>query len=180
LLGQNVPHAILRAAVFAAEKHRDQRRKDAEASPYINHPLTVARLLAEEGGITDPDVLCAALLHDTIEDTATTAHELREVFGDRVTSIVLELTDDKSLPKAERKRLQVEHAASLSTEAKLVKLADKIANVRDIIHSPPADWPASRKTEYFAWAASVVKGLHGVSPTLECEFERLLNTTNFL
>src|SRR5450432_729604 len=102
---------VLRALAFAAEKHRDQRRKDAEASPYINHPIALANLIANEGGVADPDVLCAALLHDTIEDTETTADELRGAFGDVVTGIVLEVTDDKSLPKAERKRLQIEHAA---------------------------------------------------------------------
>jgi guanosine-3',5'-bis(diphosphate) 3'-pyrophosphohydrolase len=167
---------LLRAASFAADKHRSQRRKDADASPYINHPLLVARLLAEEGGVTDPEVLCAALLHDTIEDTATTADELREVFGERITSIVLEVTDDKTLPKAERKRLQVEHAVSLSHEAKLIKLADKIANVRDITHSPPADWSASRKAEYIAWATSVVNALRGINAGLEATFQRLLAT----
>ena len=166
---------VLKAASFAADRHRDQRRKDAEASPYINHPLTVARLLSEEGGVTDADVLCAALLHDTIEDTATTADELREVFGVRITSIVLEVTDDKSLPKAERKRLQIEHAAMLSHEAKLVKLADKIANVRDILHSPPADWSERRKAEYFAWASNVVCGLLGVNARLEARFRSLMD-----
>ena len=120
---------VLRAAAFAAEKHKNQRRKDAEASPYINHPIALANVLATEGGVVDPDVLCAALLHDTIEDTETTAEELRRAFGESVTAIVLEVTDDKSLPKAERKRLQIEHAKHASPQAKLVKLADKICNM---------------------------------------------------
>src|SRR5881628_2714203 len=114
---------LLKALAFAAHKHRDQRRKDAQASPYINHPIALADVLVNEGGVTDVDVLCAALLHDTVEDTATTHEELANAFGSRIARIVAEVTDDKSLPKAERKRLQVEHAASLSREAKLVKLA---------------------------------------------------------
>jgi GTP diphosphokinase / guanosine-3',5'-bis(diphosphate) 3'-diphosphatase len=170
--------AILCAASFAADKHRNQRRKDADASPYINHPLAVARLLAQEGGVSDADVLCAALLHDTIEDTATTADELREVFGEHITSIVLEVSDDKSLPKAERKRRQIEHAASLSREAKLVKLADKIANVHDILCSPPAGWPESRKSEYFAWSMSVVDRLRGSSAALEALFDKWVAEAN--
>ncbi len=165
---------VLRAAAFAADKHRDQRRKDAAASPYINHPITVARLLSEQGGVTDVGVLCAALLHDTIEDTNTTEQELREVFGDRVASIVLEVTDDKSLPKAQRKQLQIEHASRISAEAKLVKLADKIANVSDILHSPPADWSPDRKAEYFQWAGLVIAGLRGVNSPLESMFDALI------
>jgi guanosine-3',5'-bis(diphosphate) 3'-pyrophosphohydrolase len=165
--------AILKAASFAAEKHRDQRRKDAEASPYINHPIALANLIANEGGVADPDVLCAALLHDTIEDTETTADELRGAFGDVVTGIVLEVTDDKSLPKAERKRLQIEHAARASPQAKLVKLADKICNLRDILSSPPADWHVERKQEYFDWAAKVVAGVRDVHPGLASVFDQL-------
>lgn len=167
--------AILKAASFAAEKHRDQRRKDAESSPYINHPITLANVLANEGNVTDPDVLCAALLHDTIEDTETTAGELRGIFGDTVTGIVLEVTDDKSLPKAERKRLQIEHAAHASPQAKLVKLADKICNLRDILASPPADWSIERKQEYFDWSTEVVAGVRDVHPGLAKVFDQLLN-----
>lgn len=164
---------ILKAVQFAAEKHRDQRRKDADASPYINHPIALANVLANEGGVTDADVLCAALLHDTIEDTETTAEELRIQFGDTITSIVLEVTDDKSLPKAERKRLQVEHAPHASPRAKLVKLADKICNLRDILASPPADWPLSRKQEYFDWAARVVAGARDAHAGLAEVFDQL-------
>ena len=114
---------LFSALAFAAHKHRDQRRKDAEASPYINHPIALARVLTVEGGVTDPTTLVAAILHDTIEDTETTAEELRELFGAVVTAVVLEVTDDKSLPKAERKRLQIDQAPQLSNRGKLVKLA---------------------------------------------------------
>lgn len=162
---------VIRAAAFAAHKHRDQRRKDAEASPYINHPIALANLLANEAGIDDVTVLCAALLHDTIEDTATTAAELTAEFGDRITGVVLEVTDDKALPKAERKQLQIEHAAHLSREAKLVKLADKTCNLRDIIASPPAGWSAQRKADYFTWAAAVVQGIRGTHAGLEALFD---------
>ncbi|SFN44802.1 guanosine-3',5'-bis(diphosphate) 3'-pyrophosphohydrolase [Formivibrio citricus] len=164
---------ILRAAAFAAEKHRDQRRKDADASPYINHPLQLANVLANDGGISDPVVLCAALLHDTVEDTKTTEEELRAAFGAKIASVVMEVTDDKSLPKPMRKQLQIEHAPHISHEAKLVKLADKICNLRDIINSPPANWPQSRKQDYFDWAAKVVDGVRGHNAALEAIFDQL-------
>lgn len=166
------PGLFIRALAFAAHKHRDQRRKDAGASPYINHPIALADVLANEGGVTDPVVLCAAVLHDTIEDTETTAEELTTLFGAAVTAVVLEVTDDKTLDKGLRKRLQIEHAPYLSAEAKLVKLADKICNLRDLIHAPPADWPAERIVAYFDWAARVVDGLRGVHPRLESVFDR--------
>jgi guanosine-3',5'-bis(diphosphate) 3'-pyrophosphohydrolase len=154
---------LLKALAFAAHKHRDQRRKDAEASPYINHPIALADVLVNEGGVTDVEVLCAALLHDTLEDTATTHEELVEGFGPRVARIVAEVTDDKALPKNERKRLQIEHAAALSPEAKLVKLADKICNLRDVAERPPASWDLARRREYFDWAKRVVDGLRGAN-----------------
>jgi guanosine-3',5'-bis(diphosphate) 3'-pyrophosphohydrolase len=161
---------FIKAVAFAAEKHRNQRRKDAEASPYINHPIALANVLVNEGDIDDPIVLCAVVLHDTIEDTETTENELRALFGDQVTSIVREVTDDKSLDKDVRKKLQIEHAPYLSREAKLVKLVDKICNLRDILAAPPADWSAERKRDYFDWAAQVVAGLHGVNDRLEVVF----------
>jgi len=158
---------LLKAVAFAAEKHRHQRRKDADASPYINHPIALANVLANEGGVTDIVVLCAAVLHDTIEDTDTTPEELRLTFGPEITAIVQEVTDDKSLEKHVRKQLQIEHAPHLSKEAKLVKLADKICNLRDIKISPPADWTADRKREYATWAGKVVDGLLQTNPDLE-------------
>ena len=124
--------SILAAVHFAADKHRDQRRKDAEASPYINHPIEVAELLERVGGITDIVTLQGALLHDTIEDTNTTPEELEKAFGKEVRSVVEEVTDDKRLPKEDRKRLQIEHAPHVSLRAKQIKLADKIANVRSV------------------------------------------------
>ena len=164
---------FVKAVAFDADKHRNQRRKDADASPYINHPIALANVLANEGGVDDATVLCAAVLHDTIEDTETTADEIRALFGPQVAAVVLEVTDDKSLGKQVRKQRQVEHAPHISTEAKLVKLADKISNLRDILASPPADWSAERKQTYFEWAARVVAGLRGVHPGLESVFDGL-------
>lgn len=162
---------ILKAAQFAADKHRRQRRKDAEASPYINHPIALANVLANEGGVTDPVVLCAALLHDTIEDTETTEQELRAIFGDEIAGVVLEVTDDKTLDKAERKQLQIEHARHASPRAKMVKLADKICNLRDIAATPPADWTEQRKADYYDWARKVIDGVRGTHPGLEAIFD---------
>ncbi|MDH0899002.1 HD domain-containing protein [Comamonas aquatica] len=165
--------AFVKAVSFAADKHRNQRRKDAEASPYINHPIALANVLANEGGVDDVAVLCAAVLHDTIEDTEKTPEELQAIFGPKVASVVMEVTDDKSLEKSVRKQRQVEHAPHMSREAKLVKLADKISNLRDILASPPADWSAERKQAYFEWAARLVAGLRGVHPGLESVFDGL-------
>ena len=171
--------AFVKAVAFAADKHRNQRRKDAEASPYINHPIALANVLANEGGVDDETVLVAAILHDTIEDTDTTADELRRLFGKRITDIVLEVTDDKVLEKAERKRLQVVHAPHLSRRARILKIADKTANLNSILQSPPEDWSAARKTEYFAWAAEVVAGCRGVNPWIEALFDDRLSHGQF-
>ena len=162
---------LLQALAFAADKHRTQRRKDASASPYINHPIALSNILLNEGGVEDERVLVAALLHDTLEDTETTAQELVRLFGKEIAELVLEVTDDKALPKAERKRLQIEHAPHISRQAKLVKLADKICNLRDITTCAPADWSMARKQEYFEWAKAVVDGLRGVHPGLEYLFD---------
>jgi GTP diphosphokinase / guanosine-3',5'-bis(diphosphate) 3'-diphosphatase len=167
---QQIPF-VLKAVEFAATKHRDQRRKDEAASPYINHPIALANILANEGGVLHPVVIVAALLHDTIEDTETTLEELRAAFGPQVAGIVMEVTDDKSLAKAERKRLQIKHAAHISKAARLVKLADKIANLRDMSSSPPADWSLDRRREYFDWAKQVVDGMGDVSNQLGAAFQ---------
>jgi guanosine-3',5'-bis(diphosphate) 3'-pyrophosphohydrolase len=150
---------ILKAAKFAAEKHRKQLRKGAESTPYINHPLEVARMLAEDGKVEDASIIAAALLHDTIEDTETTEEELLHHFGQEITSMVLEVTDDKSLEKNERKRLQIEHASHKSPGAALIKLADKISNVRDVGGSPPSHWDIQRRVDYLDWASAVVGAL---------------------
>jgi guanosine-3',5'-bis(diphosphate) 3'-pyrophosphohydrolase len=164
---------VLRAAQFAALKHKDQRRKDAKATPYINHPISLAEVLHTDGGVRDPVVIAAALLHDTIEDTETTYDELRGQFGAEVADTVVELTDTKFVGKKARKRLQVARAKRASECAKQVKLADKICNLRDILASPPADWSLERRQEYFDWAKSVVDQVRGVNPKLERVFDRL-------
>lgn len=171
----NIPATILKALHFAADKHRDQRRKDVEASPYINHPIEVAELLVRVGRITDPVTLQGAILHDTIEDTKTTPEELEEAFGSEVRRVVEEVTDDKRLPKAERKRLQIEHAPHLSGRAKLIKLGDKISNIRAVTQTPPADWPLTRRLEYLDWSEQVVRGLQGCNQSLEDLYFKLLD-----
>lgn len=171
------PHplaALLGALHFAASRHRDQRRKGAEASPYINHPIEVAELLARVGGVTDLVTLQAAVLHDTLEDTETTALEIEARFGPEVRAVVEEVSDDKRLPKAERKRLQVQRAPRLSERARLVKIADKISNVRAIHHLPPGNWTLERRLEYLEWTARVVEGCRGCSAALERLYDQAL------
>ena len=166
--------SLLAALKFAAHKHSRQRRKDLEATPYINHPIAVAEVLSRIGGITDLPTLQAAILHDTIEDTETSAQELEDYFGEEVSLLVQELTDDKSLPKQERKRLQVEHAPNLSKNAKLIKIGDKICNVSEITATQPAEWPLQRKLEYLDWAERVVSGCRDCNLDLVQHFDAVL------
>ncbi len=159
------------ALEFAAGRHVDQRRKGAAQEPYINHLAEVALLVAQATGGRDSSLVIAALLHDILEDTPTTYEELAGQFGEEVAALVQEVTDDKSLPKEERKRLQVENAASKSNRAKIMKLADKISNLRSIAASPPAGWSVERRAEYVAWSEQVAEGLAGVNRNLENEFK---------
>ena len=170
-IGEDVFPMFVRALAFASRKHINQRRKDADASPYINHPIALVYNLVDEAGIHDMDVLCAALLHDTLEDTETTAAELALAFGGTITGIVIEVTDDKTLAKEERKRLQIEHALRLSPAARLVKVADKIANLRDVADNPPANWSVQRRQEYFDWAKEVVDAMSDLPPPLRKLFD---------
>ncbi len=168
------PAHLLSAIAFAADKHRRQRRKDADASPYINHPIAVATALAVEGDVSDEATLLCAVLHDTVEDTDTTFLELEQHFGQEVADLVRELTDDKSLEKAERKRLQIEHAKVASLRAKQVKIADKICNVRDVTVCPPAHWPLQRRLDYLTWSEKVVAGCRGVNLKLDRAFDQAI------
>ncbi len=163
---------VTKALSFAAYKHRHQRRKGVKAIPYINHPIALADLLVRTAKVNDPQIIATALLHDTVEDTCTTNSELRKEFGTVIARLVAELTDDKSLPSEVRKRRQVEHAPSLSPKARMVKLADKTCNLRDIIQDPPAKWPLKRKQEYFDWAKEVVDKIRGTDTRLEKAFDQ--------
>ncbi|MCQ3938140.1 MAG: phosphohydrolase [Chloroflexi bacterium] len=165
---------LLKAMRFSAEKHNDQRRRDSKASPYINHPIQVAETLWSLGGVRDEALLAAAILHDTIEDTDATPAEIKREFGEEILSLVLEVTDDKSLPKEVRKQLQIETAAKKSPRAKLLKLADKLCNIHDLIHSPPSNWSLKRKQEYLLWSEKVVKGLRGSNQALEVRYDQVL------
>ena len=166
---------ILKAAHFAARKHRYQRRKDKESLPYINHPIAVAMIIAGIGNIEDSEVLAAALLHDTIEDTTATADELIDNFGERICGLVKEVTDNKSLSKIERKQRQIDQAKNLSNGATIIKLGDKISNVMDITNTPPIDWNNYRRLEYFDWAEKVINNCPRVNKALEEYFiDRIL------
>jgi guanosine-3',5'-bis(diphosphate) 3'-pyrophosphohydrolase len=166
--------AILKAIHFAAGKHRIQRRKDVEKSPYINHLIEVAELLSRVGGVTDLVTLQAAILHDTVEDTKTSFEELEREFGAKVREVVESVTDDKKLPKEERKRLQIEHAPHIPERAKLVKISDKISNVLGVAQTPPADWSLERRQEYLDWTEKVVNGCRGCNPNLENHYDQVL------
>lgn len=161
---------LLRALEFAAHKHRDQRRKGRHAMPYINHPIQVARLLAD-AGVDDAALLCAAVLHDTVEDTETTEAELIAEFGEDIAGLVAEVTDDKALPKHERKQRQIEHAPELSARAALLKLSDKTNNVRDLSRDPPDGWAPERLEQYISWAEQVVAPLRGRNEKLDAAFD---------
>jgi len=166
---------LLNAVIFAAKKHQGQKRKGKNQDPYIFHPLNVAKVIMEIGHVYDQDIVLAAVLHDTLEDTTTTKKELIQNFGQKVTDIVDEVTDDKSLDKDQRKRLQVVHAPSLSNEARVVKLGDKLVNGRDILNSPPAGWTKSRMQEYIQWAFDVIAQIRGANAHLEAAFDTLVN-----
>ena len=170
----SLPSALLTALQFASNKHRKQRRKDADASPYINHPIAVANLLATTGEVSDIATLTAAVLHDTIEDTETTPEELEAQFGAEVRRLVAEVTDDKSLDKQTQRQRQVEHAPGLSPGAKTIKLADLSCNLADVIEHPPATWSMERRTEYLNWTARVIAGCRGVNNRLEQHYDQLL------
>ncbi len=164
---------ILAAAQFAAEKHAQQRRKGAAQEPYINHLIEVARLIADSSDQLDPELIMAAFLHDTVEDTGVTKEELARNFGSDIADLVAEVTDDKTLPKAARKALQVANAPKKSPRGQTLKLADKISNLRSVLHSPPADWNQERRRQYFDWAKQVVDGLPSPNPKLKAEFDRM-------
>ena len=165
---------ILKAVHFSAQKHSTQRRKDENASPYINHPISVALAIAQIGGVDDPEILAAALLHDTLEDTETTPEELEDEFGKKVCEYVLDVTDDKTLPKDERKRRQIEHAKELSPGAALIKLGDKISNVTDVTNNPPADWDVNRRKQYLDWAEKVIENCPKVNDRMENTFQGII------
>jgi guanosine-3',5'-bis(diphosphate) 3'-pyrophosphohydrolase len=170
-----VTHAlVLHAADFAARRHRHQKRKDEAGSPYINHPVRVAWLLSSVGAVDDEHVLAAALLHDTVEDTSATPADIRREFGPRVYSLVMEVSDDTTLAAPDRKRVQIESAPALSEGAVLIKLADKTANIQDIIDSPPQGWSLQRKVRYLDWAESVVDGCASVNDPLQSLFRKTL------
>ncbi len=165
---------ILKALAFAAHKHRDQRRKNCEASPYINHPIMLANILVNEGNVHDSTVICAALLHDTLEDTETTFSELTEQFGAAIAHIVLEVTLDMTQPMKVRKQEEIDHIVKASPQARLVKLADKICNLRDVSASPPVEWSLQRRKEYFDHAQKVIGKLRGTHLMLEGIFDTVL------
>ena len=165
---------ILKAAHFSAQKHSKHRRKDEDESPYINHPISVALAIAQIGGVDDPEILAAALLHDTLEDTKTEPEELEAEFGKKVCEYVLDVTDDKTLPKDERKSRQIEHAKKISKGAALIKLGDKISNVTDVLDNPPVGWDINRRKEYLDWAEKVIENCPKVNDKMENKFQEII------
>ena len=164
---------LLHASVFAAEKHKFQRRKGFLKIPYINHPLKVCKILIDVHE-EDKNILCAAILHDTLEDTETTETEIKELFGEKVLKIVMEVSDDMSLPSKIRKELQIKKAPSLSREAKLIKIADKASNIADLI-AYPIKWDKKRKIQYVEWSTKVFEKCRGQNAVLDALFEKTSN-----
>ncbi|MBZ0271629.1 HD domain-containing protein [bacterium] len=164
---------VIRAAHLAAQKHRGQVRKGVAGYPYINHPIEVAYELVRVAGVSDAPVLAAALLHDVVEDTDVTPGDIEAEFGRGVREIVDELTDDMTLDKPSRKKKQFEMASELSHDARLIRIADKICNLRDILDDPPPGWTPERKAGYFEWCKAVVDRIRGTNAALEAEFDRV-------
>lgn len=171
---------LFEALHLAAERHKDQRRKGAGQAPYINHLIHVTFLLVETGKENDLQLLLAAILHDILEDTVSSKKDKQQLsqfiedkFGKEVLGIILEVTDDKSLPKQERKRLQIQDAPQLSLKARKLKIADKTSNLMDISNHPPKDWDIERKKEYFTWAKDVVDKIRGCNKPLEKLFDKV-------
>eukprot|EP00744_Colponema_vietnamica_P015060 GILI01021091.1.p2 GENE.GILI01021091.1~~GILI01021091.1.p2 ORF type:complete len:183 (-),score=54.72 GILI01021091.1:134-682(-) len=162
--------ALLKAVNFAAKKHSDQRRKDPQQTPYINHPIGVAMQLWD-AGVTDIVTLQAAVLHDTVEDTDTTFEEIEAEFGKEVRDVVAEVTDDTSLSSEERKERQVMSSAGKSPRAKLVKLSDKLYNLRDLLRALPVGWTTERSNKYFEVSWRIVHGLRGSNAVLESQLD---------
>jgi guanosine-3',5'-bis(diphosphate) 3'-pyrophosphohydrolase len=174
---------VIQAIEFAAERHANQRRKGKQQTPYINHPIKVVSVLSAHGE-SDHDLLAAGALHDVIEDTAREKKQIEKLstlikkkFGERVLKMVLEVSDDKSLPYQERKRLQIIHTPSLSSSAKKLKIADKICNIQDLKEDPPDEWAQDRKIQYIEWAGKVIEGARGVNAGLENYFDQIVNET---
>lgn len=165
---------LARAFAFAAEHHSGQARKGEAAEPYVNHVADVARRVAEATGGSDARLVAAALLHDTVEDTRATEKDIRAAFGDDIADLVMEVTDDKTLPKDARKQAQIDHAPHLSDRAKRLKLADKASNLTQIVESPPASWSAGRRRDYADWAEAVLAGLRGVDAPMERTLEQAI------
>jgi GTP diphosphokinase / guanosine-3',5'-bis(diphosphate) 3'-diphosphatase len=165
---------LLSACLFAADKHKTQKRKDKNSTPYINHPIHVSCLMSE-AGVTDVDILIAGLLHDTIEDTKTSNEEIAQLFGENVLKIVLECSDDKTLPKEKRKQLQLEHAADVSMGAKMVKLADKYSNLSDLLENPPKSWSEKEINGYAIWVYAVYQKLKGINKVFDDKFTKLFD-----
>ena len=169
---------LLKAVDFAAEKHKKQRRKNKDKTPYINHPIRVAQFLSD-CGVDDVNVLVGAVLHDTVEDTNTTLKDIEEIFGKEISDLVSEVTDDKSLPKAERKILQIEHAKTASKGAQLIKLGDKLHNLSSLLETSPEGWDIKRIQGYFVWSMQVVEGCRGSNEMLEERLDDLFNKGKF-
>lgn len=167
-------HKILEAVSFSAEKHQFETRKDGDRTLYIIHPIGVAEHLITVGKVYDPNIIIGALLHDTVEDTETTFEEIQSKFGIKVANLVREVTDDKSLPKEQRKELQIINASHKSAGATQIKLSDKWYNLNDLITNPPSDWPKTRVDQYFLWAEEVVNQLPPVNTALKESVDKLI------
>ncbi|MFZ9848658.1 MAG: HD domain-containing protein [Flavobacteriales bacterium] len=162
---------LFKALNYSAEQHKAQRRKGMESVPYINHPIKVTNIITQFIPDASDDLICAAILHDVVEDTDATIDDIKNKFGDAIASIVQEVTDDKSISKAESRRKQIENAPKLSYNAKIIRVCDKISNVRDICGENIPDWDYKTKIEYLNWAEQVVYALDKFHEELQFAFK---------
>ncbi|EFO18322.1 hypothetical protein LOAG_10172 [Loa loa] len=166
---------IIEAVDLAARRHRQQRRKDAAQTPYVNHPIGVAYILTSEGQITDTTTIIAAILHDIVEHTKTTDEEIRKMFGDEIADIVKECTMVRSMKREARMKSELEKASKLSHKAKLVQLADKLNNIRDIERGTPLGWTKQHVTEYIIFAKDLLSKIRGIHGPLESALDDIIN-----
>jgi len=158
-LNEKDAEAVLGAAIFATEKHKSQVRSNEKKTPYIIHPIEVADLVMKIGHVYDKDVLITALLHDVMDDTQTTYEQITSLYGTKVSSYLEEMTSKQGLSLKEQKKQQIMQAFRQNPSVAIIKLSDKLSNLKTLATSPPPSWSRDRIDQYFQWAQTVIENL---------------------